>query len=172
MEENTKTKEDKNPAWVGFVKFLMVLIIVVFVFKMCSSSDEESTTTNSEFKPVSEIGYRFLKENRSIGHPSIPNSDLLYRSYAYEITNFDKNNPQCWQDLYDLGESVSTNTDKDANLMTTMVYFFLPSDSLRLQDENNWNITWDESQDSLWIGNYLWLSKNGHKELIKGVNYR
>lgn len=168
--EQTETPVKKQTPWIGYI---IMALIVIIIFKTCSSSTNEDTTTATyEYKPTSGIGYRFLKKRSSHGRYDTPWKDYLYRSYAYEITNFDKNNPYCWQDLYDLGEAVANKTDKDEKLMTTMVYFFLPSDSLRLQDENNWDMIWDDSQDTLWIGNYIWFAGNGHKELIKGVNYR
>jgi len=172
MEENTTPPVQQEKPWVGYLILAIVLVLLFQMFSYCTKHDDSVANEKEAFKSSSGIGYRFLKKNSSYGKYDTPWKNYLYRSYAYEITNFDKNNPQCWQDLYDLGESVSTKTDKNSKLMTTMVYFFLPSDSLRLQDEDNWNMTWDESQDSLWIGNYLWLSGNGHKELIKGVNYR
>jgi len=182
MEKTTTSSEQKkilpeDPSW---IPYLMLVIIIICIFKMCSyynevSDKEEPSYKKEEVSTIklrTDIKYRFLKERRSYGKENTQLEDYLYRSYAYEITDFDKNNPKCWRDLYDLGESLSTKTDKNAKLMTTMVYFFLPSDSLRLQDQYSWDLTWDESQDSLWIGNYLWLSGNGHKELIRGVNYR
>lgn len=171
MEENTTPPAQQETPWVGY---LILAVIVIFTFKMCSSCMESNEDVPVEETPVTrlqtDIGYRFVDQNASYGNP--PHNEYYYRSFAYKITNFDKDNSECWMDLYRFGDSVAMSSDKDKKLMTTMVYFFVDSDSLKLQDENDWNITWDESQDSLWIGNYFWIAKNGHTEVVKGTYYK
>jgi hypothetical protein len=158
----------KKTPWLGYV---ILAIIVIFTFKMCSSCGKEDDSSSYEFKPVSGIGYKLIKENKNKGDIGTPWEEYTYRSYAYEITNFEKNNMYCWQDLEALGESVSSKNDNEEKLMTTMVYFFIPSDTLKLENER-WDITWNEFQDSLWIGNFISVVPNNHKSLIKGTYYK
>lgn len=169
MEKNSPPPVEKQKTpWLGY---LILVIIVLFAFKMCSSCGKEDNVVVNEFKPVSQIGYKLIKENKSNGDVGTPWEGYTYRSYAYEITNFDKKNMYCWQDLEAIGESVSNKNDNDEKLMTTMVYFFIPSDTLKLENER-WDITWNEFQDSLWIGNYISVVPNNHKSFVKGTYYK
>ena len=170
MEENTTPPAQQETPWVGY---LILAVIVIFTFKMCSSCMDSNEDVPVEETPVTrlqtDIGYRFVDQNASYGNP--PHNEYYYRSFAYKITNFDKDNSECWMDLYRFGDSVAMSSDKDKQLMTTMVYFFVDSDSLELY-KDDWDLYWDESQDSLWIGNYIWFAKNGHTEVVKGTYYK
>ncbi len=155
------------------MKKLFIAVLATLAFYGCGSSSDETPGVEiiDAYKPSTGISYRFLDKNELVGDPIWKQGDdIVRRSYAYEITGFDKTNPQCWTDLYDLATSVAEKRDHE---MLTMVYFFAPSDSLVLwhDSETKWDISWSEDQDSLWIGNYIRFA-NGNTQMVKGTNWK
>ena len=142
------------------MKKLFIAVAATLTFYGCGSGsyDAPGVEIIEAYKPQTDIGYRFLREN------SQTEKVQANRSYAFEITNFDKDNPLCWKDLVGLAEKVAEPLHNEG---MTMVYFFAPSDSLMLFNDEGWNISWDESQDSLWIGNYNRYGWNGNTQLVK-----
>lgn len=165
MDTNTK----QETPWVGYIILCVIILTLVGMCGQCGDDADKpaavETAKIEDYKPTTNMSYRFLDKNQSVGDRQNPDSKTLRRSYAYQITGFDKTNPQCWSDLYDLAESVAERKDHE---MITMVYFFAPSDSLVLWHDSDmkWNISWSDSQDSLWIGNYIRYG-NGNTQMVK-----
>lgn len=167
--------DSQQTPWVGFLILFIVFAGLISMCGQCGDDVDKDTAVGiaptSNYKPTTNVSYRFLDKNeKEEFNEKYTHGSVIRRSYAYEVTNFDKNNPECWTDLYFLAEHIA---EKKENEMMTIVYFFAPSDSLVLWHSSDlkWDISWSESQDSLWIGNYLRLA-NGHKEFIRGTNWK
>ena len=167
--------DSQQTPWVGFLILFIVFAGLISMCSQCGNDVDKDTAVGiaptSDYKPTTSISYRFLDKNEHEEfNDRYIHGSVIRRSYAYEVTNFDKSNPECWTDLYNLAEHVA---EKKKNEMITMVYFFAPSDSLILWHDSQlkWDISWSEDQDSLWIGNYFRLD-NGHKEFVKGTNWK
>lgn len=169
--------DSQQTPWVGFLILFIVFAGLISMCGQCGDDVDKATGTSiktapvNDYKPITNISYRFLDKNELVGDPIWKQGDdIVRRSYAYEITNFDKDNPECWTDLHNLAESVAEKRDHE---MLTMVYFFAPSDSLVLwhDSETKWDISWSDSQESLWIGNYIRFA-NGNTQMVKGTNWK
>lgn len=175
MSDSNNAAPQQETPWLGYLIMIFLFCTLIAMCSKCGDDADENdlivTAPVTDYKPTTNISYRFLDKNeKEEFNEKYAHGSVIRRSYAYEITNFDKNNPECWTDLYFLAEYVA---EKKKNEMMTMVYFFAPSDSLVLWHDTDmdWDISWSESQDSLWIGNYLRLA-NGHKEFIRGTNWK